>query len=112
MGGACYTCGKYEKMYSEIPKSRDHLGRTCRRWEDNIKTRIKEIECEKWTGYIWFKVGPSGWLFQNTAMNFRAPKDAEIPSSAERLLASQEWFCSLHVVNQYVVEIWNFVFIV
>jgi len=38
------------------------LGRTRRRWEDNIKMELQELEFEAWTGPMWLRVGTSGGL--------------------------------------------------
>ena len=33
------------------------LGRPRRRWEDNIKMDLQEMEWGAWTGLIWLRVG-------------------------------------------------------
>jgi hypothetical protein len=33
------------------------LGRTRRRWEDNIKMDHQEVGCGAWTGSIWLRIG-------------------------------------------------------
>jgi len=38
------------------------LGRSRRRWEDNIKMDLKIIGLVVWTGFIWFRIGASGGL--------------------------------------------------
>jgi hypothetical protein len=37
-------------------------GRLRRRWEDNIKMDIEELEYRAWTGFIWIRIGTSGGL--------------------------------------------------
>jgi hypothetical protein len=41
------------------PEARRPLGRPRRRWVDNIKTDLREIE---WDGSIWLRKGTSGGL--------------------------------------------------
>ena len=36
------------------------LGRPRRRWEDNIKMDLQEVECGLWTGSIWLRTGTDG----------------------------------------------------
>jgi hypothetical protein len=43
----------------EKPEGKRPLGRPRRRWVDNIKTDLREIE---WDGPIWLRVGTSGGL--------------------------------------------------
>jgi hypothetical protein len=44
------------------PKGKTPLGRTMRRWEDNIKMDLMEIGGggKVWTGFIWLRMGTSG----------------------------------------------------
>jgi hypothetical protein len=35
------------------PEGKRPLGRPRRRWEDNIKMDLQEVEWEAWTGVIW-----------------------------------------------------------
>jgi len=44
--------GKYEGKRS--------LGRTRRRWEDNIKIDCQEVGCGVWTESMWFRIGTGG----------------------------------------------------
>jgi hypothetical protein len=37
-------------------------GRSRRRWLDNIKMDLREIDGVIWIGLIWFRIGTSGWL--------------------------------------------------
>jgi hypothetical protein len=43
-------------------KGRRPLGRRRRRWEDNIKTDIREVKWGAWTGSIWLRTGTGGGL--------------------------------------------------
>jgi hypothetical protein len=38
------------------------LERPRRKWEDNIKTDLREIGWVVWTGFIWLRTGTSGDL--------------------------------------------------
>jgi hypothetical protein len=38
------------------------LGRPKRRWEDNIKIDIQEIEWRTWSESIWLRTGTGGGL--------------------------------------------------
>jgi len=37
------------------------FGRTKCSWEGNIRMGLREIAWEKWTGFIWLRIGTSGW---------------------------------------------------
>ena len=39
------------------PKRWRPLGRSKRRWEDNIKLDSKEVDCKSWPGLIWLRIG-------------------------------------------------------
>jgi hypothetical protein len=55
------------------PEGKRPLGRTRRRWEDNVRTDLKEIE---WEGMDWMHLaqGRDQWqAVVNTVMNFRVP---------------------------------------
>jgi hypothetical protein len=43
-------------------EGRRSLGRPRRRWEDNIKMGLEEVEWGAWTGLIWLRIGTGGWL--------------------------------------------------
>jgi hypothetical protein len=49
----------------ENAKERDHLGRTGRRWEDNIRTDLREIG---WEDVDWIHLAPV-----NTIIKLRVP---------------------------------------
>jgi hypothetical protein len=44
------------------PEGRRPLGRPRRRWEDNIKMDLQEVERGAWTGLIWLSIGTGGGL--------------------------------------------------
>jgi hypothetical protein len=82
MGRACSTNGgggeeEEEEAYRILmgkPKGRRRLGRPRRRWVDNIKIDLREIEWDGmvWTGSICLRTGTSGALV-NTVINLRVP---------------------------------------
>jgi hypothetical protein len=43
-------------------EGRRPLGRPKRRWEDNIKMDLQEVEWGAWTGLIWLRIGTGGGL--------------------------------------------------
>ena len=48
MGGACSTYGKRRCVYRVLvgkPEGKRPLGRSRRRWEDNIKMDLQEVGC-------------------------------------------------------------------
>jgi hypothetical protein len=47
-------------VLEEKPEGERPVGRPRRRWEDNIKMDIQEVECEGMTGSIWIRVGTGG----------------------------------------------------
>jgi len=38
------------------------VGRSRRRWENNIKMDLKIIGLVVWAGFIWFRIGANGGL--------------------------------------------------
>ena len=42
------------------PEGKRPLGKPRRRWEDNIKTNLEEVEWETWTGLIWLRMCTGG----------------------------------------------------
>jgi hypothetical protein len=44
------------------PEGRRPLGRSRRRWEDNIKMDLGEIGFGMWIGFIWLRIGTGGEL--------------------------------------------------
>jgi hypothetical protein len=44
-------------------KGKRPLSRSRRRWEDNIRMDLREMEWKKvWTGFMWLRIGTSGGL--------------------------------------------------
>jgi len=37
------------------------FGRPRRRWEDNIRTDLSEMDEKVWTEFIWLIIGTSSW---------------------------------------------------
>jgi hypothetical protein len=55
------------------PEERRPLGRPRRRWVDNIKMDLREIE---WNGMDWIDLAQDRdqwWVLVNAVMNFRVP---------------------------------------
>jgi hypothetical protein len=44
------------------PEGKRPLGRSRRRWVDNIKMDLREIGWKMWIGLIWLRMGTSGGL--------------------------------------------------
>jgi len=45
------------------PEGKRKTGRHRRRWEDNIKMDLQEVEWGTWTGLIWLRIGTGGGNF-------------------------------------------------
>jgi hypothetical protein len=45
-----------------MPEGKRPLGRPERRWVDNIKIDLREIDGMDWIGLIWLRIGTSGGL--------------------------------------------------
>ena len=63
MGGARSTYGGEERLYKVLvwkPEGKTPLGRTRRRWEDNIKMDLQKLSVGAWTGSSWFRIGTGG----------------------------------------------------
>ena len=54
------------------PEGKRPLGRPRRRWEDNIKMDLEEVEGVMGTGWSWLWIG-TWWALVSTVMNFRFP---------------------------------------
>ena len=39
------------------PERKRPLGRSRRRWEDNIKMDLQAVRCGLWAGLIWLRIG-------------------------------------------------------
>jgi hypothetical protein len=53
--------GAFRLLVGKSEKRRS-LGRPMHRWEDNIKTDLREVECGAWTGSMSLTIGTGGWL--------------------------------------------------
>ena len=65
MGGTRGTFGRSGdvlRVFMGKPERKRALGRLRRRWEDNIKMDVQEIELGLWTALIWLQIGASGGL--------------------------------------------------
>jgi hypothetical protein len=76
MGGACNMNGDKRNAYGILvgkPEGKGPPGRPRRRWEDNIKMDLREIECG---GMDWIDLAHDRdqWrAIVNTVMNLRVP---------------------------------------
>jgi hypothetical protein len=41
-------------------RKRDHWGRLMRKWKDNIKMNLQEVELGIWTGLSWLRIETVG----------------------------------------------------
>jgi hypothetical protein len=65
MGGACRAHGEMRSAYKILvgkPEGKRPLGRSRRRWEDNIKIYLREIVFGVWFGFIWLTTGTNSGL--------------------------------------------------
>jgi hypothetical protein len=70
---ACSTYGREERVLMGKPEGKSPFGSTRRRWEDNIKIDLQEIECE---GMDWIELAQDRdrWRpLMNAIMNLRVP---------------------------------------
>jgi hypothetical protein len=51
--------GVYRVMVGK-PEGKRPLGRSRRRWKDNIKMDLQEVGCGGWTGSSWLRIGRIG----------------------------------------------------
>ena len=76
MGGACSAYGGQERRIQGLvgkPEGKRPLGRTRRRWEDNIKMDLQEVGCG---GMDWIELAQDRDRWQilvNAVMNLRVP---------------------------------------
>jgi hypothetical protein len=42
------------------PEGKSSLGRSKRRWEDNIRMDLQQWDMRVWTGLRWFRIGTGG----------------------------------------------------
>jgi hypothetical protein len=45
------------------PEEKRPLGRPRRRWMDNIRMDLGEVDGVMWTGLVWLRIGTGGDLF-------------------------------------------------
>ena len=48
------------RVLVEKPEGKRPLGRHRRRWEDNNKMDLQEVDVGVWTGSSWLRVGTGG----------------------------------------------------
>jgi hypothetical protein len=54
--------GEERKLYKVLvgkPEGKRQLRRTRGRWEDGIRTDVREISWEVWIGFDWLRIGTS-----------------------------------------------------
>jgi diaminopimelate decarboxylase len=79
VGSACGTHGRGDKSWLECPKKRDRAEKLRRRWEDEIKMHLREINLGGRGGVQWTHVSQDRVRWRavvNTVMNllFLAPR--------------------------------------
>jgi hypothetical protein len=65
MEGACNTYEERRGLYRVLVgkyEGKRPLGRTRRRWEDNIKMGLQEVGWGTWTGLSWLRIGTGSGL--------------------------------------------------
>jgi hypothetical protein len=76
MGGACSAYGVRRGIYRVFvgkPEGKRPLGRPRRRWEDDIKMDLQEVECGR-TDWIELIQDRDSWrALVNEVMNLRVP---------------------------------------
>jgi hypothetical protein len=63
MCGPCSTYREGRGVYRVLvgkPERKRPLGKPRRRWEDNIKIDIYEVDVGVWTGLGWFRIETGG----------------------------------------------------
>jgi hypothetical protein len=63
--GLVARVGELRNAYSilvGVPEGKRQIGRPRRRWEDNMRTDLREIGGNTWIGFIWKRIGASGGL--------------------------------------------------
>jgi hypothetical protein len=79
MGETCGTYGSRRGVYRVLvgrPEGKTPLGRSRRRWEDNINMNLQEIG---WGGNDWIPVAQDRerwWALVMAAINLRIPQNA------------------------------------
>ena len=79
MGWACGAYGLGEEVYRVLvgkPEGERPLGRPRRRWVDNIRADLQEVECG-YTDWIGLAQDRDRWqTLVSAAMNLRVPRNA------------------------------------
>jgi hypothetical protein len=63
--GHAACMGEGRKVYKVLggkPEGKSPLGRQRHRWEDGIKTDLREIGWDVWSGLNWLRIGTVGGL--------------------------------------------------
>jgi len=55
--------GAYRVLVGK-PEGKKPLGRSRRRWEDNIKKDLQEVRWGVWTSLIWLRIGTVSGILQ------------------------------------------------
>jgi hypothetical protein len=77
------------------------IWRPLRRWEDNIRTDLRELG---WEGVDWMHLAQDRDQWRavvNTMMNLRFPWNSWL---AKWIFSSQEWLCPMKLVSQSVSQ--------
>ena len=94
----CMRARSSYRVLVEKPEGRRPLWRRRRRWEDNIKMDLREVEWRD-MGWIGLAQNRDGWASVNAVVDVRFPCNAGICWLAENLTASQEGLCSVELVR-------------
>ena len=76
MGGPCSPYGGKRDVYRVFvgkPEGKRPLGRHRRRWQDNTKIDLQEVECGNMDWIELAQDRDGWWAFVNAVMNLRAP---------------------------------------
>ena len=76
MDEACSTYGGEERIYRFLvgkPERKGPIGRTWRRWENNIKMVLHEVGCGGVDGIELAQERDRWWALVNPVMNYRVP---------------------------------------
>jgi hypothetical protein len=63
MGGVLARMGEGRGVYRVLvgkPEGKRPMGRSRRRWEDNIKMDLQGLGCGVWTGLSWLRIERGG----------------------------------------------------
>jgi hypothetical protein len=94
MGGPCSAEWGWKRSvqgFGAKPEGKRPLGRPSRRWEDNIKMDVQEVECGVCTGFSWISTETGCECGNESSGSIKCGKFID---SANRL-ASQEGLCSM-----------------